>query len=466
MIPRIDVVGLGPAGSELITPETLALMASGSPVYLRTRRHPAAAGFPRTPSFDHLYESRSTFDGVYRAIVSDLMDAAQHHGSVVYAVPGSPMVAERTVGLLGEHPSVVSGKVAFVVHPALSFLDLAFARLGVDPVSAGVRIVDAGSFAAAAAGERGPLLVAQCWSPAVLSEIKLSIEEPASPVTVLFHLGLTDERLWEVPWDEIDRSFDPDHLTSLWIPSLESPVASELVRLDELVRVLREQCPWDREQTHGSLARHLMEESYELLEAIDGLATVETAPRLRSEVGGSIDSEVEQRAVDLLEEELGDLLFQVYFHAALAREAGWFTLADVARGVHDKLVSRHPHVFDGETATGAEQMAARWEVRKRAEKNRRSVTDGIPVALPSLALAIKLQRKGIAVGMKLPGLEDETRGLLSCIAALTASGSTAEVEIGDLLFSLVNVARALGVDPESALRVRSAAFRRSVEALG
>lgn len=153
------MVGLGPAGPGLITAETRALMGRGGPTYLRTRRHPAAADFPDTPSFDHHYESRTTFDDVYRSIVSELMEVARRHGSVVYAVPGSPMVAERTVGLLGEHPSVIAREVSVVVHPALSFLDLAFTRLGVDPVSAGVRIVDAESFATAAAGELGLSLI-------------------------------------------------------------------------------------------------------------------------------------------------------------------------------------------------------------------------------------------------------------------------------------------------------------------
>lgn len=489
--PRIDVVGLGPGGPELITAETRKLISGAGTVYLRTTRHPAAAAFPGATSFDDRYESESTFDDVYRAIVADLVAAAHRSGTVVYAVPGSPVVAERTVCLLREDAAVVSGEVTVVVHPALSFLDVAFTRLGVDPVTTGVRIVDAESFASSAAGERGPLLVGQCWSRAILSEIKLSAELPSGAlVTVLYHLGLDDEQVWEVAWDELDRTFDPDHLTSLWIPSLAAPVASELVRLDELARTLRERCPWDRQQTHGSLARHLMEESYEVLEAIDDLATVDRM--LNPDDGGAgvgvVSVEAEERAVAHLEEELGDLLFQVYFHSTLAAESGRFTLADVARGVHDKLVGRHPHVFGGVNAATADQVAANWEASKKTEKNRKSVTEGIPAALPALALAAKLQRKGIAVGMELPGLDDEVNhlaigmtevagaaGSAGAVGAVGAvgrtgqsgqSGTTHEERIGDLLFSLVNVARALGVDPESALRAKAAAFRASVEALG
>jgi tetrapyrrole methylase family protein/MazG family protein len=491
--PRIDVVGLGPGGPELITAGTLTLLAEAPAVFLRTTRHPSAAGFPDAATFDHHYERRDTFEEVYRAIVDDLVAAAGVVGAVAYAVPGSPMVAERTVTLLREHPAVLAGEVSLVVHPCVSFLDLAFARVGIDPVASSVRVVDGESFAVDAAGERGPLVVAQCWNTSVLSDIKLSVESPPEgTVTVLHHLGLADERVWEVAWDDLDRSFVPDHLTSLWIPTLAAPVARELTALDQLVRILRRRCPWDRKQTHGSLGRHLLEESYEVLEAIDAVAAVDAA----IETGGALGTELghrEEHAVAHLEEELGDLLFQVYFHAALAAEAGRFTLADVARGVHDKLVSRHPHVFGDVVAETPAEVATNWEAQKLVEKGRSSVTEGIPAALPALALAAKLQRKALAVGMVLPGVAEETIRVAEGVSSLAADdpdrGGAATVAgpapsdaggpvdgeggradqaslIGELLFSLVNVARALGIDPESALRARATGFRSSVEESG
>jgi tetrapyrrole methylase family protein/MazG family protein len=478
--PRIDVVGLGPAGPDLITAGTLELLA-GARVFLRTARHPSASAAVGATSFDHHYEQSDTFDAVYRNIVSELVDAALAGGPVVYAVPGSPTVAERTVVLLSAEPRVVSGQVVVRIHPSVSFLDLAFARLGVDPVAAGVRIVDAERFAVDAAGERGPLLVAQCWSRQVLSDVKLSVDSaPDVPVTVLHHLGLDDERVWQEPWAEIDRSFEPDHLTSLWIPALSAPVAAELVALDELVHTLRERCPWDQRQTHASLGRHLLEESYEVLESIDALAAVDAAVD-----AGAAGPDVDVRqagAVADLEEELGDLLFQVYFHATLAAEQGRFTLADVARGVHDKLVSRHPHVFGDVRADTAADVATNWEALKMTEKGRTSVTQGIPAALPSLALAAKLQRKAAAIGMVLPGLAADAARVADQVGAL-GTGSDGEVAgdrvtdgeggardravaVGDLLFAAVGVARALGVDPETALLARARAFRAEVEARG
>ncbi len=414
-------------------------------------------------------------------MADELVGEARRSGVVVYAVPGSPAVAETSVTELLAHPAVAAGEVAVAVHAAVSFVDLACARLGIDPVGSGVRLVDGESFAVDAAGQRGPLLVAQCWSPAVLSGIKLAVEaEDGPPVTVLCHLGLEDEWVGEVAWDELDRAVRPDHLTSLWIPRLEAPVAAELVRLDELVRTLRQRCPWDREQTHGSLARHLLEESYEVLEAIDALSAADrgasssrpgpTPPAGSADAdahAGTADAVDTERAVAHLEEELGDLLFQVYFHALLAAEAGRFTLADVARGVHDKLVARHPHVFGGASADTPAEVMATWEVRKLAEKNRRSVTEGIPAALPALALAAKLQRKALAVGMVLPDVADEAARVAEAAGRLAESGGHDTAgELGALLFSAANLARSLGVDPETALRATDAAFRRTVEARG
>ncbi len=507
----VEVVGLGPAGPELLTAETAERLDHADHVVLRTRRHPAAMVVPDAASFDDVYEREATFEDVYRTIVDELLAMATSTGHVLYAVPGSPSVAERTVDLLRRHGAVRDGEVELVVRPALSFLDLAFDRLGVDPVAAGIRLVDGTAFSVEAAGATGPLIVAQCWDRSILSAVKLAPESPPSaPVTVLSHLGLHDEQVTEVPWDEVDRVVEPDHLTSLWIPPLEEPVAAELVRLDELVRVLRERCPWDRRQTHGSLRRHLLEEAHEVLEALDAVAAEEAADAggppgddgaAAPDDGPSDVDRAARRdaAMADLEEELGDLLFQVYFHARLAAESGRFTLADVARGVHDKLVDRHPHVFGDDDAVSAEQVVDRWEVRKLVEKKRTSVTQGIPASLPALALAAKLQRKSTAVGMVLPELAEEVDRAVRLVSELgseagaeagggagseagaeagSGAGSEAgadghpgsdaalEQSVGDALFAVASVARDLGVDPEAALRSRLAVYRAEIEAAG
>ena len=466
----VTVVGLGPAGPELTGERARHLLEQAPRAFLRTARHPAAAAFAGLPSFDHHYEEAPDFDQVYARIVDDLAAAAAE-GPVVYAVPGSAWVAERTVALLW-----TDERVSVTVEPALSFLDLAWQCLGLDPLEAGVRLVDGTRFAVEAAGQPGPLLVAQCWSPALLSDIKLSLDDEADPptVTVLHHLGLDDEEVRSVPWEDLDRAVTPDHLTTLWIPRLAVPVAEELVALEELVRKLRARCPWDRQQTHASLGRHLLEESYEVLDAIDELTRAERA-------GVVAPSAVaESAAVAHLEEELGDLLFQVYFHARLGAEEGRFTLADIARGVHDKLVSRHPHVFGEVQAHDAEQVLDNWERLKQAEKGRVSVTEGIPMALPALALAAKLQRKAATVpgmateevkvvrrsaGVQLDALADavEVAGEGARPLAGTPLAGTGDTAlVGSLLWAVVDLARRLGVDAEEALRSATLGFRDRV----
>ena len=437
MTPLVVVVGLGPAGPELLTDAARAALArvtSPAARFVRTMRHPSALVVADATSFDALYDRAATLEEVYAGIVDALVEAAAEAGEVLYAVPGSPLVAERTVELLR-----ADDRVAVELVPGLSFLDLAWVRLGVDPLAAGVRLVDGRRFPVEAAGERGPLLVAQCDSPSVLSEIKLAVDpvegESPGPVVVLHHLGLPDESVRTVGWYDLDKDVEPDHLTSLYMPELAAPVGREVVRFAELVRTLREKCPWDREQTHQTLTRHLLEETYEVLEAIE---------------------ELDERGFEHLEEELGDVLFQVVFHATLAAEEGEFTLADVARRVHDKLVGRHPHVFKG-TAFGdvqadtAGQVMRNWEHIKQAEKGTSSLMEGIPGHLPSLLYAHKVQRKAASVGLE--------------VLPADLGVQLGHEAVGELLFEAVAVARECGVDPEAALRATAVRFRDRFVAL-
>jgi uncharacterized protein YabN with tetrapyrrole methylase and pyrophosphatase domain len=239
------------------------------------------------------------------------------------------------------------------------------------------------------------------------------------------------------------------------MPLVPLPPGSTHHSWDDLVEImarLRRSCPWDREQTHASLTRHLVEETYEVLDAI---AEVTAASDWRD--SDSRDPHPLDGAIAHLEEELGDLLFQVVFHSRLAAEQGWFTLAEVATGVHDKLVGRHPHVFGDVTATTPDAVMANWEVIKRAEKGRTSVTDGIPTALPSMVLAAKMQRKEHAVGLAEPTLAERRDVLGGVVDDLEANPTIQGV--GAVLYSLVGLAVQLGVDPEEALRAAALVAR-------
>ncbi len=458
--PRIVVVGLGPGGHDHVTVETLNEIERIPYRYLRTSIHPSADLVPGATAFDHLYDTADTFAEVYSEIAEVLVVAAREHGEILYAVPGSPLVLERTVRHLLDRSDVECD-----VLPAMSFLDVAWTRLGIDPIESGVRLVDGHEFATAAAGERGPLLVAHTHANWVLSTIKLAVDEARGDeaVTILHALGTDDERIVETTWADLDRTIEADHLTSLWIPHLDAAVGAAYVRFHELTRTLREQCPWDIEQTHESLIPHLLEETYEVVDAIHALDDRgdpnEPAP-------GDAD----------LIEELGDLLYQIEFHATIAEQEGRFTIADVANGIHDKLVRRHPHVFGALVGTelATSEVLSNWDDIKRQEKSRTSIFDGVPRSMPALAYAAKIGTKASKVGFDWPDVDgafpkiaEETAELHQAMHDAGADPgvpdeATAD-ELGDLLFAIVNVARHLHIDPELALRAATDKFRTRFE---
>ena len=445
MTGRIVVVGLGPGPLDLLTAATLREIERIPHRYLRTSRHESASAVTGATTFDHLYESGGTFDEVYRHIVETLVEAANRDGEVLYAVPGSPFVLESTVQLL-----LADDRVQVTALPAMSFLDRAWALLGIDPVNAGVKLIDGHRFVEQAAGECGPLLVAQVHDKWVMSDVKLAYEDATGDeeVMILHHLGLADERLVRTTWQELDRVHEPDHLTCLYIPRLANPVAGEMQRLHRLARTLRERCPWDQEQTHASLIKHLIEETYEVVDAVNALDATDPAT----------DQE--------LIEELGDLLYQVEFHATIAEQEGRFTLSEVVNTLHDKLVRRHPHVFGDVQASTADDVVDTWDSVKRTERGESaSIFDGVAKSSPSLSYSQKVQKRAAGVGFDWPDHQGALDKIVEESQELTkASGADAiEMELGDLLFSVVNVARHLGVDAESALRRSTDKFRRRFE---
>ncbi len=493
MAPRVVVVGLGPAGVDYLLPAARAALERIEARYARTVRHPAVDELASTGielvTFDQRYDRADDLAEVYSGIADSLVRAAAEHGEVVYAVPGNPAVAEHTVVLLRD--AAARGAITLEIVPGLSFAELAWARVGVDPLDGG-RVVDARDLERERVAAGGPLLVAQCDSPIVLADVKLTLLDvfPANePVTVLQRLGLPNEEVRTVALVELDRVVEPDHLTTLFVEGRASIAARELTRLLGLAERLRgpEGCPWDAEQTHHSLTRYLLEEAYEVVEAV----------------------EADDPAA--LEDELGDLLYQVIFHAVIAEETGAFDLAGVARGIHDKLVRRHPHVFGDVEAETVSDVMRNWEQIKKDEKGTESLVGDITPSLPSLLYTHKLLRKAASVGLddvlwspsqarapappsgsasqarppaqpvgKAAGLRavgeaaafagsrtDAVARLAAALDQLAAPAGDAAVEgaLGELLAAAVVLARTAGVDAESALRGWAAAFRRRFEAL-
>lgn len=455
---RLVVVGLGPAGLEATRDAERALLEDpGVTVVVRTAYHPAAeelAAIRGVIACDDLYEDSGGFDEVYRAIAARVIEAAAI-APTVYAVPGSVVVGERTV------PLVIAAAeregIAVEVRPGASFIELACAAVGVDPIGDGLQILD-GRHLPDPLPLHLPTLVTQVDSPLVAAEVSVSLgrtlQDDAS-VTIIDRVGTDDAAVTTVPLSALtSATFGPR--TTLFLPA----ASVGILGLIATNRILRRECPWDAKQTHHTLVSHLVEETYETVEAISRLPA--RAPGGDPDLGAYAE----------LEEELGDLLIQVVFHSTMAYEAGAFDFDEVAEGIRRKVVARHPHVFGDVEVANAEEVIGNWEAIKTIEKQRASLMDDVPDAVPGMSRADKIQGRASAVGFDWsePGpVFDKVGEELDELRAVSAEPERATDELGDVLFAVVNLARHLGVDPEVALaraNDKFAARFRVVERLG
>jgi tetrapyrrole methylase family protein/MazG family protein len=447
----ILLVGLGPAGLDRVDAETRRrLLDPELAVVVRTLEHPAAAELAarrRVESCDDLYGAAADFDEVYRAI-ADRVLARAAAGPVAYAVPGSPLVGERSVALIRQ--AAAGADLPVEIVPGESFLSLVIEKAGVDPLTRGLQVLDAH-------GLPDPLLlhlptvIAQVDTAPVLYEVRdalLRLLPPETPVTRLADLGGPDQQVEALTLGSLGAGH-----AGLRVSLFLDPVPPGWPGLVQTNARLRRECPWDRRQTHHSLARHLIEEAYETVAALEALPA--EAPAGEPDYPGYVDAE----------EELGDLLLQVVFHATLAAEAGVFGIEEVAESIRRKLVRRHPHVFGEVEAETAEAVLANWEQIKRAEKGRDSLLDGVPPSLPALSRAHALQARAATVGFDWPDLTGVVAKVREELEEVLAVDARRADELGDLLFAVVNLARHLGVDPEQALRRGAARFERRFRAM-
>lgn len=446
---KITIVGLGPGAFGLITVETLELLKAAKPLILRTAKHPTVSGLKERgiefTSYDYVYEEQDSFENVYQTIAENCLQQAAAGENLVYAVPGSPLVAEKTVTLIRKLAE--ERGISLSIIPGMSFLEVLYTRLAVDPIE-GVTVLDAADVPELPPELSTALVVTQVYNNYVASEVKLALMEHYPDdyeVVLVKDLGLPTEKIIKVPLFEIDRIPGIDHLTSLYVPRKSPRKQFTLDPIVDIMAQLRspEGCMWDIEQTHSSLRRYLIEEVYEVVEAID----------------------LEES--DKLCEELGDLLLQIVFHARIAEEAKEFTMQQVVDVITEKMVRRHPHVFGDVTLRDAGEVVLNWEALKRLEygSERLSVLDGIPKGLPSLMRAYKLQSKAAKVGFDWDDIQpvwDKIEEELNELKAACAQSETGDIEgeLGDVLFSVVNLARFLKIDAETALNVTNNKFVR------
>jgi tetrapyrrole methylase family protein / MazG family protein len=444
----ITIIGLGPGDPSLLTRRAWDVLSTATEIYVRTARHPTLAGLPpavRVQSFDCLYEQTPQLTEVYAQVAAEVLRLGAR-GDVIYCVPGHPLVGESTVTDILRRAREQGQST--VVLEGVSFIEPALRALELDALD-GLQIADALDLATAhhpALDPDRPALLAQIYQRSVASDVKLTLLNQYPPdheVALLHAVGTPFEQVIRLPLAELDRRDDLAHLTALYVPAL--PAGGGFSALQEVIAHLRapEGCPWDREQTHQSLRRYLLEETYEVLEALDA------------------DDPV------ALCEELGDLLLQIGLHTQIAVEQAEFRMPEVIAHLTAKLQRRHPHVFGKVTVTDSDDVKRHWQTIKQAEaiengqaERRPSALDGVPRGLPALAEADAIGGKAAQANFdwrSIAGVLDKVAEELCELQAVETEAEQA-AELGDVLFSIANLARWLKIDPEAALRAATAKF--------
>jgi tetrapyrrole methylase family protein/MazG family protein len=444
----ITLLGLGPGDPQLLTRQAWSLITNISDIYLRTRQHPVVAYFPkdlRIHTYDHLYENGESFKQVYDKIVNSVLELGRDSGEIVYAVPGHPFVAEATSPEISRRAR--KEDIPVRVIEGLSFIEAIFAALEVDPLPQ-IEILDGLEIAMAhfpPFPPSAPAVIAQIHSPMIAAEVKLTLNAlyPDEHEVKLVHgAGSPEVKVESIHLFEIDRSPHIGLLTTLFVPPLGERTSFE--SFQEVVAHLRapDGCPWDREQTHQTLRPHLLEETYELLSALD-----------------SDDS-------DAMKEEFGDLLLQIVLHAQIASEFGEFNMSDIISGINSKIVYRHPHVFKDLELEDVEGVLLNWERMKAAERQAKGeheigLLDGVSLSLPALAQAEAFQKRAARVGFDWTDLRGVFNKVLEEFNEFQHANTTDQrfSELGDLLFAVVNLARWFEIDAESALREANLRFK-------
>ncbi len=446
----ILIVGLGPGGRNDISPAALDTIQTARKVILRTSRHPVVdwireMGYEFT-DLDYLYEKAPDYETLYRIIAETVLAEAKE-GDVAYAVPGHPLVGEKSVELIIEMAKAQGIELKVIASPG--FIEAVCAALSLS-VGEGIQLLDGLSLKRSNLNPSLPVIIFQVPDKSSASEVKLTLQQIYPDdweITIVEAAGVEgQQRIEKIPLFQLDRR-NVNYLTSLYLPpvplELRRPSFTDLVAI--MARLRGEGgCPWDRQQTHQTLRRYLIEEAYEVIEAID------------------------RNEMESLCEELGDLLLQPIFHAQLANEENYFDIEDVIEAITVKLLNRHPHVFGDVKVESAEHVLRNWEQIKRAEKDenwRPSALDGVPKDLPALMKALDISKKAARVGFDWPDresvllkLDEEVAELKEAI--LNGKLDEVEQETGDLLFTVVNLARWSRIDPENALRAMVGRFER------
>ena len=438
---KITIVGLGAGDLEQLPLGIYRLLLNSKHIYLRTSEHPVVASLEEEgfeyESFDAIYEKHETFEAVYEEITETLFELAKDQ-DIIYALPGHPFVAEKTVQLLVERSK--EKRIEVESKGGQSFLDAIFNSVKIDPIE-GFTLLDGTLLKKEELNLKQHQFIGQVYDQYVASDVKLTLMELLPydyEVAIVTAAGSKGEVIKYVPLVELDREVELNNLTSLYVPPVkeENDLNKTFPRFREIISILRgpNGCPWDKEQTHESLKTYVLEEAYELIEAI------------------------EEDDIDGIIEELGDLLLQIVLHAQIGQEEGFFTLEDVIESISEKMIRRHPHVFNTNKKISVDEVVENWDEIKKKEKQgkRELLLSGVPKTYPSLKRAQEYQQKAAAVGFEFENVADAWSKFEEELKEFKVEEKDQTVhmeeEFGDVLFSIINIARFYQIDGELALQ--------------
>lgn len=433
-MPKIVLIGLGPGGEEGLTLGALEALKTCSPLFLRTEKHPVVSMLKEAGisfrSFDRLYRQEDDYETIYNAMAQLVLEAARRAGQAAYAVPGHPLTAEESVQLLLK--AADREGIDIEMRAGGSFMEAVLTALRLDP-SRGVSFLNALEVDSLQSPPAHDLILFQLFNARYASRVKLKLMEfypDDHGVTLVRRAGIPgQQQVLKIPLYELDRQ-ELDHLTSLYVPHQQGGMD----RLLAIMEKLRGEggCPWDREQDFRSLRPYVIEEAYEVVEAVNS--------------GEDF----------ALMEELGDLLLQVVFFAQIGREKGVFDFWDIAGAITEKIIRRHPHVFGNLKLSTAGEVLHTWEEIKKGEAGAPSCLQDVGKGMTALRKAGKLQKKAADLGFDWPTIEgawEKVTEEMTELKEVYKMGVLEKIEdeLGDVFFAMVNVSRFLGVDPEVAL---------------
>lgn len=427
MTPQLTILGLGPGNPEQRTLEANAALASADRILLRTGIHPGVDDLltdPRVSTCDDLYDAGRSFDEVYTAVVDRVLTASST-GALVYAVPGHPLIGERTVTAL--LAAARRDSISLRMVPGLSAIDAIGVALSIDVMESQAQLIDGAELARFLEHDPfngslpdlsplRPVLVSQVYAPFIASAVKIALSRlfpDVHAVTIVTAAGVAgSERVETCSLFELDRQ-PVDHLTSVWVPSLtELEATRSALSVHRIAARLRapDGCPWDRKQSHVTLKSAVIEEAYEVVDAID-----EADP-------------------DHLAEELGDLLLQVAMHAQIADESGDFSVGDVFDHINRKLVRRHPHVFGEVVADDPDAVIQTWNEVKASERRTPAPVvedpfDRLPRSMPVLTKVGLIAAEPAGEHPVVAQCDRDGEALLSLVESLVKSGLDPEKEL-------------------------------------